>query len=445
MLISEYVKTDWLLYSSQNVLRSLPSFKDGQVLTTRKLLFALRNQQEYEVVERLGLKAASMTAYKNGGSSISNSLAGMGKSYAGSNNVPLFDGDGQFGTAIDNDTSETRYISVKISDNFRDWFSKDDDDILPLRVERGDELEYQWMAPIAPIALVNGAFGIATGYASNIQCHHPLDVIEGVIDVLNNGAPSKRLLPSWVDWKGTVERIDDSGTKFTATGKFERVNATSVRITELPPQYNNESYRKILLPLLENDAVVSFSNDSNKFNGWDITINFKRGILNKMSDEQIIDLLKLRKSFSHVLYGWGFDDHIAQYENVEDILIDWTYWRLGVYQQRIQYMIKKLEGQIAWELLKCEAIKMFLDNGGKAVRDEEIYNLVEIRGFGDEEFKKILDTPIRNMTVRGIEKQEKLVSALNQRLDYYRVTTADELMIGELNTLLETTKLKYPR
>ena len=67
-------------------------------------------------------------------------------------------------------------------------------------------------------------------------------------------------------------------------------------------------------------------------------------------------------------------------------------------------MIKKLEGQIAWELLKCEAIKMFLDNGGKAVRDEEIYNLVEIRGFGDEEFKKILDTPIRNMTVRGIEK-----------------------------------------
>ena len=227
MLISEYVKTDWLLYSSQNVLRSLPSFKDGQVLTTRKLLFALRNQQEYEVVERLGLKAASMTAYKNGGSSISNSLAGMGKSYAGSNNVPLFDGDGQFGTAIDNDTSETRYISVKISDNFRDWFSKDDDDILPLRVERGDELEYQWMAPIAPIALVNGAFGIATGYASNIQCHHPLDVIEGVIDVLNNGAPSKRLLPSWVDWKGTVERIDDSGTKFTATGKSERVNATS--------------------------------------------------------------------------------------------------------------------------------------------------------------------------------------------------------------------------
>lgn len=446
MKISDYVNTDWLLYSSQNNLRSIPSLKDGQILTTRKLLFALKNQNEFEVVERLGLKAASMTAYKNGGSNISQSLAGMVKSFAGTNNVPMFDGEGQFGTAIENDASEVRYISAKISENYKEWFSPDDEAILPVRVERGDSLEYSWMAPIAPLALVNGSFGIGTGYASTIHCHHPVDVIEAVLQVLQNGYAENRLLPHWVGWKGKIERDGDSGARFFATGVFKRISATEVQITELPPQYNNARYRKdVLMKLLENDNVLNVSNDSNKFKGWDITIQFKRGFLSKLSDDEVVKLLDLRKSFSHVLYGWGFDDTISAYDSVDDILVDWTYWRLSVYTLRITHMVQKLERDIRWETLKKAMVEMFLNNGGKPLETSTLEDLVSSFNFGVEELKKLLDTPMRNLTKQGVDKQEAVLATLNEKLNFFKTTSPTKLMTQELETLLSKVRVKYPR
>ena len=218
MKLSDYVSGPWLDFSSQNNLRSLPSIKDGLVITNRKLLHSLKGTKQFDTVERYGLKAASDTQYKHGGTSICNSLTVMAKDFAGTNNIPMFQKEGQFGTSIDPEASEVRYISTKISENFRDWFSKDDDDILPLRVQRGELLEPMWYAPIAPIALVNGAFGIGSGFSTNIRGHNPIDVVNSVLEYARDGEIKTVLKPWWKGWKGTVVVDKTNENRFFVTG-----------------------------------------------------------------------------------------------------------------------------------------------------------------------------------------------------------------------------------
>lgn len=423
-------------FSSQNNLRSLPSIKDGQVLTTRKLLHVLHNTSEFDVVERLGLKTAAATAYKHAGDSINKSLTGMAKSFPGTNNVPMFEGEGQFGTSVENDASEARYISVKISEDFRRWFPKADDNILPKRVERGDALEPWWFAPVAPIALVNGSFGIGTGYACNLYQHNPRDVIQAVLDVLEGGEVVCDLVPWWKGWKGKFESDPTNPLRFFVTGCFERVNSSEIRITELPPCWNNDRYRnKVIIPVLDkNEDILRIDNDSNEFDGWNLTVKFKRGMAAKLTDAEIISMFQLKDSICHVISMWGVNDKIKQYSSVGQLVEDWTVWRVGVYEARRKYQIGRLESAIKWEQMKLLTTMTFVASPGM-LDEAGIRGMAEGYGYGDDEVKKLMDIPLRSLTQAGIEKCKKAIEAMRAELAVVKSTQAEQIMMNELLSL----------
>lgn len=432
MKITEYVEGPWLAFSSQNNLRSLPSIKDGLVSTSRKLVYSLSGVKDFEVIERLGLKAAAETAYKHAGTSISNSLTGMVKDFPGTNNVPLFEGEGQFGTAIDNEASAARYISARIAPIFSKIFIKEDLPILPRRVERGETLEPHWMAPVIPMALVNGAFGIGTGFACNIYQHNPIDVIDAIMETLNTGGITKPLIPWWRGWKGTVEPDANNQNRFTLTGKFERVNATELRITELPISMNNARYQaKVLNPMLDdNDDVLSIDNDSNKFDGWNITVKFKRGVLSKKTDEEIINEFALRETISHVLALWGTDDKITQYENIQEMLNSWIDWRLDVYEDRRQYQLKDLQEQLEYERMKVACVEMVVNNG-RPISEDQI-----ITKFGEgPHIERLMSIPLRGFTHEGMTRSMARISSLEGSITKLKNTDSDQLMVSELAEL----------
>jgi len=441
MEISEYVRGPWLEFSSANNLRSLPSVKDGQILTTRKLLWSLRNASEFDTVERLGLKAASDTAYKNGGSSICGALTGMVKGYPGTNNVTLFDGEGQFGTPVDNDASADRYISAKISENFRRWFKKEDDDILEMRIERGKSLEPVAMIPTAPLCLVNGAFGIGTGYMCHIHPHNPKDIIGAVIGLLETGEFTSDLKPWWKGWKGVIEKDQTNRNRFFVTGMYEKINATELKITELPPVYDWAKYKKQVLTQLLDDPespIMEVVNDSNESTGWDIKIVFKRGTLSKLSHDEIVSLLSLKTSVTHTLSLWDINDKIKQYESIEELLTDWAMWRVGLYEVRRKHIIKTLEESIRWETLKYKVIEAVISTRQYALEDQDITRMMADGGYTDQEsLDKIMNIPLRQMTQQGLVRSSMLVARYKSSLEKYTTTNAEEMMKSELVELLD--------
>ena len=438
MNISDYVHGPWIVFSSENNIRQIPSIKDGQVVATRKLLWALKGQKELETVERLGLHAAAQTAYKHGGENICDSLAKMVQGFPGTNNVPLFSGEGTFGNPIDKDPSANRYISAKIADDFRLLFRKEDDPILPLRIQRGSAIEPFWLAPVVPMCLVNGSFGIGTGYACNLYQHNPKDVLNAVLSFLEDGEFTGRLTPWWKGWKGTITPDGSNPNKFWVTGAFERVGATQLVVKELPPSWNKAKYQKsVIVPLIDakDSPLVDFQNDSSELEGWNISFTFKRGFLNKLTDEEIITMLQLRTSITHVLSLWDTKDKIKVYDNVEQILEEWVVWRVSVYEQRRKFQISDLEERIRWELLKISCIGAMI-NAGKAIPEEKIKEMVTAAGYGSDDFNKIMNTPVRRLTIEGIRDGVKLVEKYKEDLIFLKTITAEGIMEREVREVL---------
>ncbi len=434
MKITEYVNTQWMSFSCQNNLRSLPSVKDGLVLTNRKILSTMLKQTTPETVERLGLISASETHYKQGGTSIQNSLAGMCQGFIGTNNVPLFEGLGQFGTNIDRDASSTRYISAKIADITKYIILKEDECVLHHRRERGNELEPLYYLPVVPLCLVNGAFGIGTGFSTNVRQHHPIEVIDRIFDVLNTGGFSKPLLPWWRGWKGSISELNNN--QYKVTGCFTRVDTSTLKITELPPYEEWERYKKkTVKPLLEtNFDIIDIVNDSNEETGWNITVKFKRGMAAKLSDQEIIDMFDLSTTVSHVLSMWGTDDSIVTYDNVEELLTDWVYWRLGMYEKRRITQMGILEAELKWLKWRTAFIQMFISNNCK-VDEDEVLKLLVGDGYSEKHLNMLMSIPIRSLTERGVAQCLKEVDTKNQELKGLQGTTADVMMVGELEVL----------
>ena len=137
------------------------------------------------------------------------------------------------------------------------------------------------MVPIVPLILINGAEGIATGWATSIPLHHPLQVIDAVESLLRAPAGTgweelPRLDPWFLGFKGRIEPLA-SGDGFETHGVITRVRRPdpgnrdkgktrermlTFHVTELPVGRWTEDFHKTLNSLCADNIVDSFSHNN---------------------------------------------------------------------------------------------------------------------------------------------------------------------------------------
>lgn len=441
MKLSDYVNQEWVGFGAKANKRQIPSICDGLTKTTRKLIWSLKNETKFEIVERLGLKAAERTSYQHGGSSIVDALINMVKGFPGTNNVPMFDGEGQFGHSVDHESSAARYINCRISENFSHWYNKKDFNILEKVTDRGEVLEPVVMAPIAPLVLVNGAFGIGSGYGCNIPQYLPEDVIKSVKEVLEEGFVLNPLTPGWVGWGGTIRQDTTKPSRYFPKGKFKRVDSTTIEVFCLPPSYNETTYvDKVLVPLFESGQIQSFDNESNEIEGWKIIINFKRGILKTLSDSNIDSLLGMENSKAPLnlnLCCWDTKGNIKTYEWVEELIEEWVEWRVGIYKLRLDNELEVVTQNIKFELAKEFTINYFLNSGKAPVKSKFIEDLNSFdNSLQNKHLESLLNIPVMNMTTEGLQKSKKQKDMYIKEKTYLESLTPKSYMLQEVDTLL---------
>lgn len=84
------------------------------------------------------------------------------------------------------EAASARYIFTSLSPVTRTLFPEQDDNVLEYLEEEGLSIEPNYYLPIIPMALVNGADGIGTGWSTFIPCHNPRDVVENIRNLMNN-------------------------------------------------------------------------------------------------------------------------------------------------------------------------------------------------------------------------------------------------------------------
>lgn len=440
--VTEFVDTEMRDYSVANSRRSIPSAKDGFKTVQRKLIYGAMKINTQLTVDRAGLQISAISGYKQSGDNVTKAIITMAQSFTATNNIPLIMKEGQFGTALDKDSSSPRYIDCKVADYINLILRKEDDRILEWRNDGGQLVEPFYYIPTIPLALVNGVFGTGTGYACSSPQYALKDVINNIGQVMA-GKEQSRLVPSYNGYKGHIH-LDESG-QYTVFGKVDVVNTTTVKISEVPPKWDQEKFKlKVLIPLLEARIITNYEDDSNEENGWDITVKFTREMLGEHKDS-LIDLFELFDKNTPNLTLWGFDDRIKKYKTPEELLEEFVAFRIQKYEERIAKQIEEHDVEID----RLGVINLFVNTAITERQRISAMNLEQLKQFardtvGQDTDDKVIDSlvklPLYKVTEDYANQLRSQAETLDGKITELKATSAVKVYTTELMELYKKLK-----
>jgi DNA topoisomerase-2 len=235
-------------------------------------------------VAQLAGYVSEHSAYHHGEASLQGAIVGMAQNYCGSNNINVLVPAGQFGTRLlgGKDAASPRYIFTHLNPVTRLLFHEEDDAVLNFLEDDGLSIEPDYYMPIIPLLLVNGTDGIGTGWSTQVPSYNPRDVLANVRRMLDK-QEMEEMSPWFRGFTGEVERIDRQ--KFAIKGKMEKLDETTLHITELPIGQWTNTYTDFLVGLSENTkpgevTIQSFLNHSTECT-VDITVKLTTEMMEK--------------------------------------------------------------------------------------------------------------------------------------------------------------------
>lgn len=470
--IPEFIHKELILFSREDVERSLPSICDGLKPSTRKVLYSafLKNlngkSKEIKVSQFAGY-VAEKSEYHHGETSLFGAIVGMAQNYVGSNNINLLHPSGQFGSRVlgGKDSAAPRYILTYLEELTRLIFNPIDDNILNYLVEDGATIEPEYYLPIIPMALVNGSVGIGTGYACNIPCFNPLDIIANVRAAINDEdlTPMK---PWYNNFKGTI--LPDSNTpgKYNTFGVITQLDTKHIKITELPIGMWSTKYRGILDKLetpkkgkdgkvIAGSALVKSYDVFNTKISVNIIVELDpTDLANMLTDGSIYKKLKLVTSVNtRNMYAFSPEGKIEHYHNTDEVIDAFYDARYKGYVDRKNFMIGKLtkEKDILWyKILFIKSIvegNLVLNKKKKAVVIAELEKMkfvkfVHPESDTTESFNYLLSMDILSLTEEKIAELQKKFDDKNAELEKVIATEESDMWLEDLDNL-EQTYLKW--
>ena len=253
----DYINKDLIMFSLATVRRAIPSVVDGLKPSQRKVLFGCfkRNLVKEIKVAQLAGYVSEHSGYHHGEMSLMGTIIGMAQNYLGSNNMNLLVPQGQFGTRIQggNDHASPRYIFTYLNQITKMLFSDLDKPLLDYLEDDGDQVEPEYYVPILPTVLINGCNGIATGWSTSVPCYNPIDIGK-LMECKLTEKPYPEIMPYYQGFKGTIHKVKEG--QYISKGCYERLNASTIIITELPIGTWTEKYIDFLNSLLPESTIT---------------------------------------------------------------------------------------------------------------------------------------------------------------------------------------------
>lgn len=417
--VTEYLDQDYAMYGMYTLEnRAIPSVIDGFKPTQRKIIYISDkvwksgNEKPLKIFQ-LGGKIAADAHYHHGDGSLNGAIIGMAQSFK--NSLPLLDEIGQFGSLRSPEAGAARYISTKLTGNFRLLYK--DFELLENQVEEGNTIEPKFFLPIIPTVLLNGSSGIAVGFATNILNRNPLDLVDSCLKVLD-GKKIGKLLPWWRDYNGPVESVVGTN-QYIMRGVYEVLNTTTVKITELPPSMTFQKYEVHLNTLQDRGIIVSY--DDNSSNGINYTLKFARATLADLIGKGRLDqTLKMIETETENLTCLNEKGKLAIFEDITQVVDYFVNFRLSFYDKRKAFLIKKYGEELIYLSNRAKFIKLIIDGKLKVnnVPRKEIILYLQTADFDEVNgsYNYLLNMPIHSLTKETYEQLLKEVADIKSLL-----------------------------
>ena len=417
--IDKFILEQMIHFSKADNCRSIPSFMDGLKVSQRKALWT-----SFKVATKLVSLTSFVgsiqqaTKYRHGETSMQGTVIGMAQSYIWKNNLAYFEEEGNYGTRNLNgkDHAAARYIYTKLRPWVRHVFMPEDDELLEPLTNENVVVEPKRLLPIIPMWLVNGAYGIGTGFSTNILKHNPIDVVDILInmcDTIGIKLKPTNIKPWYRGFKGDIsivtvdnttkkvtkknetyfkddkdqiedkeiqdkdqidielediednedDKIRPSKTKIKFTGIFDVQNVNNkfnIKITELPIDVSTFAYSEFLKSLEDKGIISSYLNNSN-----DVSVDFTVNDVKTpeqyvgQSVETVFKLSATKTTSNMVLLD--DNDIPVKYNTIDDIIEKFFVIRLQWYWKRKDMMIENTKREISRLSLEAKLIRLVVD------------------------------------------------------------------------------------
>jgi len=472
---ADFVNKELVCFSRYDVMRSIPCFVDGMKPGQRKILFATfkRNLRSDVKVAQLAGYVAEHSAYHHGEASLQGTIVGMAQNFVGSNNINLLVPSGQFGTRLQGgkDHASARYIYTRLEPITRTIFHPDDDPLLEFQAEEGQSIEPRWYIPVIPMALVNGAEGIGTGWSTSLPNFNPRDIIAMLRKLIKKQSPGSALQPWYRGFKGSiVPNQDKSG--FEVAGIAKKVANNQIDITELPVKKWTQDYKEFLgkMAEAEGDSARGKIDDIKEFH-TENTVHFSiHGTVDQikaLEHEGLEKALNLRGKLATTnIVFFDADGKIKKFASVQEMLDEFFKLRMRYYVKRKEYHVDRLQKEKNLIDAKVRFILMVIKGEivvSKRKRDELIaelkskgfkpYNDIVGKGRAEAEeeepkptgkeakepksgFDYLLGMPLWSLTYERVEDLRKQAKEKTQELTDLQNTTPETLWERDLDAIV---------
>lgn len=279
--LDEVLHDSMIPYAEHVIMdRALPRVEDGLKPVQRRILYTM-----YEMgltPDKPHRKCAKIVGdclgkyHPHGDTSVYDALVRMAQPF--NMRMPLVNGHGNFGTVDGDSAAAYRYTEARLEAISYELLRDIEKDTVNFSLNFDDSLlEPDTLPGRYPNLLVNGAYGIAVGLATNIPTHNLAEVIDGTVAYIDN--PKIKLEGIMKHIKGPdfptggyVIASDELVTAYkTGKGKIKirsRVNVErdgdkrSLVISEIPFQVNKAALLKSISDLSETkDEQAAYIND----------------------------------------------------------------------------------------------------------------------------------------------------------------------------------------
>lgn len=435
--ISQEMKKSYIDYAmSVIVSRALPDVRDGLKPVHRRILYSM---YELGITPEKGYRKCARIVgdvlgkyHPHGDSSVYDALVRMAQDF--SIRYTLVDGHGNFGSVDGDSAAAMRYTEAKmdkITVEMLRGINKNTVDFIPNF--DGEEKEPVVLPSRFPNLLVNGSAGIAVGMATNIPPHNLVEVINGVIMIIDNPEVTIYELMTSIkgpDFPTSGIIVGTSGIKSayeTGRGKIivrakteiqEEKGRNRIVITEIPYQVNKSKLIENMADLVKNKRVDGISDirDESDRDGMRIVIELKRDANANITLNQLYKHTRMQDTFGVIMLT--LVDNEPKVLNLKEMLVYYLKFQEEILTRRTQFELDKAEARA--HIL--EGLKIALDyideviNLIRSSKTTEIArnSLIDRFNLSEKQSQAILEMKLQRLT--GLER-EKIEAEYNELMD----------------------------
>jgi len=455
--IEDEMKSSYLDYAMSVIVgRALPDVRDGFKPVHRRILHGMNEMGLAH--NRAYRKSAKIVGeimgnyHPHGDSAIYDTLVRMAQDF--NMRYPLVDGQGNFGSVDGDPPAAMRYTEARLTKLAEEMLADIDMDT----VDFGPNYDESRMEPLVlparvPNLLINGANGIAVGYATSIPTHNIGEVVDGLMMVLDNTDVTIEQLMKKIpgpDFPTAGFIYGKQGIKDAyKTGRGllslrakavietdERTERDRIIVTEIPYQVNKARLIEKMAELVQDKKIEGISDlrDESDRDGMRIVIELKRGEIPLIILNNLYKHTQLQTTFGVIMLALVHNR--PEVLNLKQILDAFVEHRREVVVRRTAFQLRKAEERA--HIL--EGLKIALDHLDAVIQlirrsqSPEVARNGLMRQFELTEIQAnaILDMKLQRLTQLERNKLIEEYQELLKRMEYLRSVLGSEALVRKI-------------